>query len=76
MLQHMCKVFLLYCTQPRRLLDVMTTLIIAEPCLSFIHSKRRNNLTPGRGSDLMYVFSNLRLAKCIQDLDCQEVVLD
>ncbi len=70
----MCKVVFLYCTQPRRLLDVMTTMIIAESCSSFIHSKRRNNLTPGRASDLMYVFSNLRPAKRIQDLDYQEVV--
>ncbi len=41
----------------------------------FIHSKRRN-LRPGRANDLVYVFSNLRLAKRIQDLDYQEVVLD
>ncbi|KAL0021208.1 hypothetical protein WJX79_000877 [Trebouxia sp. C0005] len=37
---------------------------------------RRNNLTPRRANDLVYVFSNLRLAKRIQDLDYQEVVLD
>ena len=41
-----------------------------------IHSKRRNSLTPARANDPVYVFSNLRLAKRLQDLDYQELVLE
>ena len=40
----------------------------------FIHSARRNRLTPARANDLVYVFSNLRLVNRIQDLDYQQAV--
>ena len=42
----------------------------------FIHSARRNRLTPARANDLVYVFSNLRLLNGIQDLDYQQAVVE
>lgn len=42
----------------------------------FIHSARRNRLTPARANDLVYVFSNLRLVNRIQDLDYQQAVVE
>lgn len=38
----------------------------------FIHSKLRNRLRPERARDLVYVFSNLRLLKKIDDLEYEE----
>ena len=38
----------------------------------FIHSKARNRLRPGRARDLVFVFSNLRLLKKMEDLEYEE----
>jgi hypothetical protein len=38
----------------------------------FIHSRRRNRLTPERANDLVYVFSNLRLLDEIEDIDYED----
>ena len=42
----------------------------------FVHSARRNRLTPTRANDLVYVFSNLRLVNCIQDFEYQQAVVE
>ena len=42
----------------------------------FIHSARRNRLTPARANALVYVFSNLRLVNRIQNLDYQQAVAE
>jgi len=39
---------------------------------AFIHDKKRNRLTASRASKLVWVFSNLRLVKSMQSLDCKE----
>jgi hypothetical protein len=41
-------------------------------CLEFIHSKKRNRLSSNKASDLVYVFSNLRLLDKIEDLEYEE----
>ena len=38
----------------------------------FIHSKKRNRLTPSRAADLVYVFANLRNLNKIQTVDYLE----
>lgn len=38
----------------------------------FIHSKSRNRLSPSRARDLVYVFSNLRLLKKMEDVEYEE----
>ncbi len=38
----------------------------------YIHNKKRNRLSVEKSSDLVYVFSNLRLRKKVQDVDFEE----
>ncbi len=38
----------------------------------FIHSKRRNRLTPARARDLVWVFTNVRLAAKMQSIASEE----
>ena len=33
------------------------------PAYGFVHSKKRNRLSPKRANDLVYVFTNMRLQK-------------
>lgn len=39
----------------------------------FIHSKSRNRLKPARAKDLVFVFSNLRLLRKMDDLEYEEM---
>jgi len=38
----------------------------------FIHSKKRNRLTPQRAQDLVHVFSDLRLAHKVNNIEFEE----
>jgi hypothetical protein len=54
---------------------VLSQCTVASACerswstFDFIHSKRRNRLSAERSSDLVYVFSNLRLLDKLQSED-------
>jgi hypothetical protein len=42
----------------------------------FIHNRKRNRLQPERADDIVYVFSNLRLANKVFDVEYEEKFLD
>lgn len=61
--------------------------VLSQPCTTsasernwstfeFIHSKKRNKLTSKRCNDLVYVFSNLRLANKLRDPMLEECVVE
>ena len=61
--------------------------VLAQPCTSsacernwstyeFIHTKKRNKLTSQRCNDLVFAFSNLRLANKLRDCSKRECVVE
>lgn len=61
---------------------ILSQVTVASACernwsqFYFIHSKRRNRLTNERASDLVYVFSTLRLKKKVFDPDYEEPFIE
>jgi hypothetical protein len=59
-------------------MTVLSQCSVASACernwstYDFIHSKKRNRLTPQRAQDLVHVFSDLRLAHKVNSIEFEE----
>jgi len=60
-------------------MDILSLVVGACSCerkwsaFDFIHSKKRNKLSPAKAEELVYVFSNLRLLRRVTDANATEL---